>query len=237
MNRAPGSLYQVDADGWVRNTYLLKVSNNEAERDGDVFVVALEGLDDAELLTTEVRLSSEETRTVPLIVRLPLRDDLDRISVALAGQDADADVAFASILLLDGSLDALDYPQLFLPASPTYSGATQPYVKYGTATFRLKDTTLQLAVYQNLRLIRMPQYRDYLFIPFKDATNGEQTYGGGRYMDISKADIEEGKLTIDFNKAYNPWCAYSDGYSCPVPPMENHLNVFVKAGERAYQKR
>lgn len=120
---------------------------------------------------------------------------------------------------------------------PTYSGATQPYVKYGTATFRLKDTTLQLAVYQNLRLIRMPQYRDYLFIPFKDATNGEQTYGGGRYMDISKADIEEGKLTIDFNKAYNPWCAYSDGYSCPVPPMENHLNVFVKAGERAYQKR
>ena len=78
VNRAPGSLFQVDADGWVRNTYLLKVSNNEAERDGDVFVVALEGLDDAELLTTEVRLSSEETRTVPLIVRVPLRDDLDR---------------------------------------------------------------------------------------------------------------------------------------------------------------
>ncbi|MEQ8705273.1 MAG: DUF1684 domain-containing protein [Phaeodactylibacter sp.] len=120
---------------------------------------------------------------------------------------------------------------------PTYSGITKPYVKFGTATFQLKDTTLQLAVYQSLRLIRMPQYRDYLFIPFKDDTNSVETYGGGRYMDITKSAIQDGRLTIDFNKAYNPWCAYSDGYNCPIPPLENHLPVLIEAGELDYQKR
>lgn len=119
---------------------------------------------------------------------------------------------------------------------PTYSGVTKPYVKYGTAAFKLGDTTLNLSVYQSLRLIRMPQYRDHLFIPFKDATNGMETYGGGRYMDIRKSDIREGELVIDFNKAYNPWCAYSDGYNCPIPPMDNHLPVLIEAGERDYPK-
>ncbi len=119
---------------------------------------------------------------------------------------------------------------------PTYSGITKPFVKYGTATFRLKDTTLQLSVYQSLRLIRMPQYRDYLFIPYKDATNGEATYGGGRYMDIRKPDIQQGELVIDFNKSYNPWCAYSDGYNCPVPPADNHLPVAVEAGELGFKR-
>ncbi|HKK79567.1 MAG TPA: DUF1684 domain-containing protein [Phaeodactylibacter sp.] len=116
----------------------------------------------------------------------------------------------------------------------TYSGITKPYVQYGTLTFELHDTTLQMAVYQSLRLVRMPQYRDHLFIPFKDVTNGEATYGGGRYMDISKNDIKEGQLQIDFNKAYNPYCAYSDGYNCPIPPVANHLPVAIEAGERSY---
>lgn len=120
---------------------------------------------------------------------------------------------------------------------PTYSGIKKPYVQFGTATFELKDTTLQLAVYQSLRLLRMPQYRDYLFIPFKDATNGVETYGGGRYMDITKSDVQDGQLVIDFNKAYNPWCAYSDGYNCPIPPLDNHLPVLIEAGELDYLKK
>jgi uncharacterized protein (DUF1684 family) len=116
----------------------------------------------------------------------------------------------------------------------TYSGTTKPYVQYGTLTFELHDTTLQMAIYQNLRLIRMPQYREQLFIPFKDRTNGEESYGGGRYMDVSKKDIEQGELLLDFNKAYNPYCAYSDGYNCPIPPVANHLPVAIEAGERSY---
>jgi uncharacterized protein (DUF1684 family) len=79
----------------------------------------------------------------------------------------------------------------------------------------------------------MPQYKDYLYLPFKDFTNGESTYGGGRYLDFKMSDIQENQtIIIDFNKAYNPYCAYSDGYSCPIPPSENHLQVFIEAGEK-----
>lgn len=116
----------------------------------------------------------------------------------------------------------------------TYSGITKPYKKYGTISFNLKGQDLEIAVYQSLKMIRMPQYRDHLFIPFKDLTNDESTYGGGRYIDIKKSDISKNMVTIDFNKAYNPWCAYSDGYSCPVPPIENHLQISLEAGEKKY---
>lgn len=117
----------------------------------------------------------------------------------------------------------------------TYAGTTQPYIKYGTLTFQLKGKDYVLAVYQNLRLLRMPHYKDYLFIPFKDLTNGESTYGGGRYLDISRKDIINDQLTLDFNLAYNPYCAYKDGYQCPIPPEENHLEVEILAGERGYR--
>jgi uncharacterized protein (DUF1684 family) len=116
----------------------------------------------------------------------------------------------------------------------TYSGITKPYIKYGILTFSIEGQAHQLAVYQSLRLMRIPTYKDHLFIPFKDATNGETTYGGGRYIDISLNDIKDKKLILDFNRAYNPWCAYSDGYNCPIPPRENHLSVSILAGEAAY---
>ncbi|MFT4762129.1 MAG: hypothetical protein ACI9LN_004113, partial [Saprospiraceae bacterium] len=67
-------------------------------------------------------------------------------------------------------------------------------------------------------------------------TNSETTYGGGRYLDFKTTDIVDGKMTIDFNKTYNPWCHYSDGYNCPIPPKENHLEVEIVAGERNFGK-
>ena len=118
----------------------------------------------------------------------------------------------------------------------TYSGQTRKYVKYGMLTFKIKGQDLKLAVYQNLTLAKMPQYKDHLFIPFKDFTNGESTYGGGRYIDINTTDIVDGVLLLDFNKCYNPYCAFSDGYSCPIPPKENHLDFAIKAGEKAFGK-
>ena len=118
----------------------------------------------------------------------------------------------------------------------TYSGKTKKFVKYGVLSFRLDGQDLKLAVYQNLMLQKMVKYKDYLFIPFKDWTNGETTYGGGRYFDIMISDIKEGKLILDFNKCYNPYCAFSDGYNCPVPPKENHLEIAVKAGEKSFDK-
>jgi uncharacterized protein len=118
---------------------------------------------------------------------------------------------------------------------PTYSGLTRSYRKWGEAKFLWKGDSITLSIYQNLTLLSNPLYKDYLFLPFKDETNGLTTYGGGRYLNMSKADTEDGFVTIDFNKSYNPWCAYSDGFNCPIPPRENHLSFPIYAGEKLYK--
>jgi uncharacterized protein (DUF1684 family) len=118
---------------------------------------------------------------------------------------------------------------------PTYSGATRTYRKYGIAYFTWGPFSSSVALYENMKNISNPLYKDHLFLPFTDLTNGEVTYGGGRYLDMSKVDVEDGKLTIDFNKAYNPWCAYSDGFNCPIPPIENKLPYAIEAGEKTYK--
>lgn len=117
---------------------------------------------------------------------------------------------------------------------PTYSGITRPYVKYGVLNFELKGQPFQLAVYQNLGLRGMPQYAQHLFLPFRDLTNDDTTYGGGRYMDLNMADLEKDEIFLDFNKCYNPWCHYSDGYNCPIPPVENSLETAIEAGEKVW---
>jgi len=117
---------------------------------------------------------------------------------------------------------------------PTYSGITKTFIKYATLSFDLSGESYQLSVYRNLEVIRMPQYKNYLFLPFKDNTNDDTTYGGGRYINLSTLDIKNGKVVLDFNKCYNPWCAYSDGYNCPIPPVENQLDISILAGESNY---
>ncbi len=117
----------------------------------------------------------------------------------------------------------------------TYSGKQLDYQKYCAADFNLNGQKLTLYLYKNLRFQNHPEYKDRLFLPFKDDTNDETTYGGGRYLDFDISDIENNTLVIDFNKAYNPYCAYSDNWSCPIPPSENHLPVEIKAGEKAFK--
>lgn len=114
----------------------------------------------------------------------------------------------------------------------TSLGIIKRYVQYGTITFQLHDSTFTLSIYQSMKLREQEEYKDYLFVPFNDNTNYTETYGGGRYMDFRMGEIVEGKLLVDFNKAYNPYCAYSGGYACPVPPAENKLNTNIKAGEK-----
>ncbi|GLR17379.1 DUF1684 domain-containing protein [Portibacter lacus] len=117
----------------------------------------------------------------------------------------------------------------------TFSGVTKPYIKYGELLFEVPGKgTHRISVYQSLKALKIPQYKDHLFVPFKDLTTGDTTYGGGRYIDIRLSDIEKGIVYLDFNKAYNPWCAYSDGFSCPIPPEENTLNIAIEAGELSF---
>lgn len=118
----------------------------------------------------------------------------------------------------------------------TYDGKTKEYIKYGILTFTLNGRELSLSVYRSPVLMKMEQYKNYLFIPLKDLTSGKETYGGGRYLDIQTTDIRNGRLLLDFNKLYNPYCAFSDGFSCPVPPKENHLPVAIEAGEKTFGK-
>lgn len=110
------------------------------------------------------------------------------------------------------------------------------YFRYGTLSFKLNDSLLHLTVYQSEQLMTNDKYKDYLFVPYTDLTSGEESYGGGKYIEFYISDIKNNTVVLDFNKAYNPYCAYTSGYNCPIPPRENDLPVAVKAGEKAFGK-
>lgn len=117
---------------------------------------------------------------------------------------------------------------------PTYSKKSKKFARFGDLFFRLDGRDLRLSVYKNLQLAGQGNYRNHLFLPFMDETTGQETYAGGRYIDLETTDIREGRVVVDFNRAYNPWCAYADGFNCPIPPAENRLPIAVRAGEMNY---
>ena len=118
------------------------------------------------------------------------------------------------------------------------SGAiTKQYYRYGKLSFSLRDTLLQLFLYQSKDLMKTDAYKNYLFIPFTDITSGDESYGSGRYLDFTIGDIANNGLVIDFNKAYNPYCAYASGFHCPLPPKENFLKINIIAGEKVFGKK
>lgn len=84
--------------------------------------------------------------------------------------------------------------------------------------------------------MKQKKYKDYLFVPFGDATSGFESYGGGRYLEFEISDIHHNKVQLDFKKAYNPYYAYTAGYNCPIPPKENFLAVSIEGGEKNYEK-
>jgi len=121
-------------------------------------------------------------------------------------------------------------------AMRTSSGEPKQARKYARVTFTLNNKTCQLIAYQLSSLLESKEYKDNFFIPFLDGGSGVTTYGGGRYLDFKTGDIVNKTLLIDFNKAYNPYCAFASGYSCPIPPRENTLQATVYAGEKAFTK-
>ncbi len=103
------------------------------------------------------------------------------------------------------------------------------YQTVGRLQFTLAGTACTLEVYKNVTAEQESGTR-YYFIPFFDLTNGEETYGGGRYLDMDA--LRPGHIELDFNLAYQPYCYYNHAYSCPIPPLVNTLPVAVRAGER-----
>jgi len=104
------------------------------------------------------------------------------------------------------------------------------YRRYGYFYFTIDSIQCKLEVYQNISLLKNPEYKNYLFIPFKDGTTALTTYGAGRFLEVEKTKGR--KLLIDFNLAFNPYCSYSERYSCPIPPRCNTLDVDINAGEK-----
>lgn len=109
----------------------------------------------------------------------------------------------------------------------TNTGDEQVYFRIGTINFEVDGQPAILTIYQS-------EYQEEFFLPFRDATSGNETYGAGRYLEPEL--LSNGDILVDFNLAYNPFCAYSDAYSCPLPPFENHLKIPIRAGEKAYKK-
>ena len=107
----------------------------------------------------------------------------------------------------------------------TSTGSVQEYVRYGQFTFEVNGQKATLQVYQD------PDQGSF-FLPFVDATAGEETYEAGRYLEIEPEP--SGRFLIDFNYAYSPYCAYNENWSCPIPPRENRLSVRIEAGEKKY---
>lgn len=113
----------------------------------------------------------------------------------------------------------------------TSKGKVKHYVEYGYFEFDMNGT-------QRLNAYRpkpaLEGHPNYLFIPFKDATTGKESYSAGRYMELTLND-SSGVYVLDLNSAYNPWCAYSNNYNCPFPPKENSLSIPIYAGEKKFR--
>ena len=107
----------------------------------------------------------------------------------------------------------------------TSTGDSQPRLRWGTITFTVEGQSATLTVYRD-------EDGGEFFLPFADTTNGDETYGAGRYLDL--VPLEHGRVLLDFNYAYSPYCAYNPQWSCPIPPAENRLKVSILAGEKNF---
>lgn len=125
----------------------------------------------------------------------------------------------------------------FFPMA-TSSGEKNQAIRYAKLTFLLRGKEHTLYAYQLSFLLSMEKHKNNFFIPFTDGTSGTGSYPGGKYIDFTTSDIaEDNTLLIDFNRSYNPYCAFSSGYSCPIPPKENTLLIDIRAGEMGFGKK
>ncbi len=127
-----------------------------------------------------------------------------------------------------GTIQKYDAPEVVEMLTST--SELQKFYKYGYFNFEIDGNDHSLQLYKP---VDNSGHDPYYFIPFKDKTNEMETYGAGRYLDIPIAESD--LITVDFNLAYNPYCAFSPYYSCPIPPRENHLPVEIRAGELNYK--
>lgn len=172
-----------------------------------------------------IEFRQEIDRFMKLHPHSPLEDEARATFESLNYFDPDEDMVFE----VEVERFAEDEPVVTMQTS---TGATQDYRRWGKFDFDVGGQQASLIIYSD------PGGHDF-FMPFKDKTNGRETYGAGRYMDDHRPGIrriEGDRFEKDFNFAYNPYCAYSAHFSCPLPPVENWLKVPIKAGEKDFKK-
>ena len=116
-----------------------------------------------------------------------------------------------------------EFPSKDSIAIQTTTGSVQHYRRFGKITVEAEDQTAELTVYRDERSF---------FLPFVDSLSGKETYPAGRYLEPKP--IGGGRFIVDFNYAYNPYCAYNESWSCPITPFENHINIPIRAGEKKF---
>jgi uncharacterized protein len=131
----------------------------------------------------------------------------------------------STVLRIEGQLDT-DVDRDEQIVMQTTTGGTQVYRRAGKVHFQIDGRDAEITLYESVD-------QEDLFVPFRDATSGKETYGAGRYLEVERP--KEGRVVVDFNDAYNPYCAYNPKWSCPIPPGENWLSVSVRAGEKAFE--
>jgi hypothetical protein len=153
--------------------------------------------------------------------------------------EADRDVGFAGLSYFPPDpafrvvASVVPFAQREVVQLGSTKGDIRPQVRFAEVQFTLAGQQLRLTGFQDVEATEA----DELFVPFRDATSGKESYGAGRYLEIEMEPGADGKLmaTLDFNLAYSPWCAYNVAYSCTLPPAENTLPVAIHAGERTFK--
>ncbi|MEW6569089.1 MAG: DUF1684 domain-containing protein [Chloroflexota bacterium] len=118
-----------------------------------------------------------------------------------------------------------EFPQKARISMQTTTGEVQTYERFGRFKFQVEGQEVRLTIYHN---------ENGYFLPFADALAGKETYGAGRYLEPE--ELPDGHFAVDFNLAYNPYCAYNDRWSCPITPAENRLKVAIRAGEKIFKE-
>jgi uncharacterized protein (DUF1684 family) len=125
------------------------------------------------------------------------------------------------------------YPNPATSRMTTSTGQEREYIKAGYLRFTIEGKTQTLQAYKDVLTPQHEGQKESLFIPFRDATSGGESYNAARYLDVEQRP--DGLFLLDFNRAYNPYCAYSEDYSCPLSPRDNWLEVLIKAGEKKFK--
>jgi uncharacterized protein (DUF1684 family) len=166
------------------------------------------------MMRSQFESHKEEWRTVLKGHDSPL--PLDKVDVFEGPEFAPYDPSWRFV----GGLERLPGPRT-VPL-PDNRGKTQTYMEYARYPFERMGRVMSVLVYRPI------EHPEQFFIPFADSTNGQETYQGGRYVHLDS--LGEQRFALDFNKAYNPYCAYDEHWACPLPPTENHMPAAIRAG-------